>query len=301
MIYLAVGSLFVLMSCQKEEPAPDTAPAQAGFVLTETAVRIGDTLDLPVYFNKSLPERTVLAYELRGSALPGSDYEILQEPVLEAGELEASFRIYAPPSDDPQRLERNIALELLPVEGIEYAAGLDTSEVLFTVQGQVDLRIWAPDITFPQLFGYTSFGPEPVPPGRSGEFFAFAYPSRTQPDVIGFDNPNPNFGTNAFNMIRLYDDLGVTSASAKIRIPNALRFIPSEAGATSGRVEVIEQTVTVGRPESSGLPPLQVGISGEGEYDEITGIIQLDLVFDESQFGGPEAVLRKYVFEEERR
>ncbi len=79
-------------------------------------------------------------------------------------------------------------------------------------------------------------------------------------------------------------------------IPIALSAAPQEQP-----VEVIEQQVTITRPSSSGLPPFEIGISGGGTYDEASGIISLDVYFDETAIGGANNVLRKYVYEKERR
>jgi hypothetical protein len=168
----------------------------------------------------------------------------------------------------------------------------------------VDLRIWAPDEPFPQLWGYTSFNEDPVPPGTglsAGQHFCFAHISRTQSNVIGLYNTAPGASTNALNMHRIYTDQEVTSASANIRMPEFMRLIPSEEGSTFGTVEVIPQDVVITRRASSGLPPFTVGLSGSGTYDETTGIILLDVYFDETAIGGGASVLRRYSLEPEKR
>ena len=64
---------------------------------------------------------------------------------------------------------------------------------------------------------------------------------------------------------------------------------------------MIEQRVTVTRKASSGLPPFTVGISGEGGYDEASGVMSVGVLFDESELGVADPVLRRYSYEAERR
>ena len=300
---LPILMISVLLSCEKAQPEGNPAPPIAGFGNLTTAVIIDSFLDVELLLNKPVEVAMNIEVAFAGDAIPNEDYEIEGEPAfrLEPGQLNGTLRISVPQNEDTERLDRTITLRLLPTQGVNIAAGRDSLTINFSLGGSVDLPIWAPNITFPQLWGYTSFGAEPVAAGRTGEFFAFAYASRTTPDVIGFGHPNPDKGSNAFNMVRIYSDFDVSSASHFIRIPEALRLTPERPGATSGTVEVIEQQVTITRMASSGLPPFNIGISGGGSYDETTGIIQLDLYFDETELGGAPNVLRKYVLESERR
>jgi hypothetical protein len=300
---LLIIATLLLTSCEKEQPAGNPAPPIAGFGNLSEAVVVDSFLDVQLLLNKPVETPVEVEVAVSGDAVPGTDFEIEggNRFLLQPGMLNGSLRIRAPKNEDSERLDRSIHLRLMPAEGVQIAEGRDTLTIDFTLGGTVDLPIWAPNITFPQLWGYTSFGAEPVPAGRTNEFFAFAYASRTTPDVIGFGHPDPEKGSNAFNMVRIYSDFDVSSASHFIRIPEALRFIPANEGATFGTVEVIEQQVTITRTESSGLPPFEIGISGGGTYDEITGALQLDVYFDETAIGGPQSVLRKYVLESERR
>ncbi len=293
----------LLLSCEKEQPANNPAAPIAGFGNLSEAVVVDSFLDVQLLLNKPVEAPTVVEVAISGDAVPGADFEIEggSQFLLQPGARSGSLRVRAPQNEDTEQLNRSLHLRLLPTTGLRIEEGRDTLTLTFSLGGSVNLGLWAPNVTFPKLFGYTSFGPEPVPAGRTNEFFAFAFASRVTPDVMGFSHPSPDKGTNAFNMVRIYSDFEVSSASHFIRIPEALKFTPETEGAKSGTVEVIEQQVTITRTASSGLPPFEIGISGGGTYDETTGIIQLDVFFDETAIGGEPDVLRKYVLESERR
>lgn len=302
-VFACLCLLLGWLGCAQEQPLGNPAPPIAGFGNLTAAVVVDSFLDVQLLLSKPLERPLEVEAAVEGDAVAGEDFVLEggNRFVLEPGQLNGVLRVRALPSDDPTRLDRIVQLRLLPTEGVRLAEGREVLTLVFSLGGQVNLELWAPNETFPQLFGYTSFGPEPVATGRTNEFFAFAFASRTTPDVIGFYHPNPDWGVNAFNMIRIYSDFNVSSASAFIRIPEALKFSPDSPGASFGTVEVIPQMVTVTRMESSGLPPFEIGISGGGSYDERTGTIQLDVFFDETAIGGAESVLRKYVLEAERR
>ena len=300
------GALVLLLGC-REDAVVDNAPPIFGFGDLTAGLEItGDTLALTVYATRALPQDQPIDYALGGTALLNEDFALLDgsELVLLAGATEATLHLTALPNDDPQRIERFILVELQPSADLRLSEERSTARIGFTLMHTVDLRLWAPDEPFPQLWGYTSFGPEPVPETsglEAGPHFAFAHASKTQPNVIGMYNTQPGKSTNALNMHRIYADYEVNSASANIRIPNLIRLIPAEPGASFGRAEIIPQRVTITRRPSSGLPPFEIGLSGEGSYDEQTGRIELAVYFDETAIGNGSAVLRRYVYESERR
>lgn len=303
---LLLLAALLLLGCQKEEPAPNDAPPIMGFGDLQTSLDITGELALTLYLNKEVRTATEVIATVSGDAILGVDYVFATDSIfrLEPGDFDASITLLPLPSDDGSRLDRTIELTLQPVAGIRLDESRKTVTIGFSLEHTVELSLWAKDETFPQLWGYTSFGPEPVPPGPgldAGRHFCFAYKSKTEPNVIGFFNQDTTRSTNAFNMHRLYADYDVSTGSARIRIEKALRFIPDTEGATFGRVEIPEQQVEIRRSSSSGLPPFHVGLSGSGTYSEETGVIQVDVYFDETEIGNGPNILRKYVFEKDER
>ena len=193
---------------------------------------------------------------------------------------------------------------LLPGEGYRLSTR-NIFRITFALSNTVNLGVWVPEGAFPQLYGYTSFSDQPVPTSgnrvAAGEHSAFAYANDTLTNVIGMYNTAEGRSRNALNFHRIYEPYEVTSASANIRIPALFRLTPETLSATRGRVEVIAQRVRVTRRSASGLPPFTVGISGEGIYDETTGILLVTFVFDESELGILQPVVRRYSYESRRR
>jgi hypothetical protein len=225
------------------------------------------------------------------------------EARVAAGQDVIYFPIVANTEPDPERIDRTLDLRLLAHPDLELSTR-DSMRINFALPHTVNLRAWAPDDPFPRLWGYTSFGPDPVPTGTglsAGEHFAFVYVSRTRTNTIGFYSPNAGRSTNVLNMHRIYADEDITSGSAMIFLPNLLEFIPNEQDSTIGQVNVIEQQVTITRTGSSGRPPFEIGLSGGGTYDENAGVILLDVYFDETAIGGEPAVLRRYSLEPQER
>lgn len=298
--------VLALLGC-REDAGVNNAPPRFGFGDLEASLEItGDTLALTVYTTRALPQDQVIDYALGGTALPGEDYRFTgsEALLLPAGETEARLRLTAPPSNDPDRLDRFLLIELQPTADLRLAEERRTARVEFSLEHTVDLELWAPKIAFPILWAYTSFGPEPVPTGgglSAGAHFAFAHASKILPNVIGLYNTQPGNSTNALNLHRIYVDYEVSTGSANIRMPDLIRLIPAEPGASFGRAEIIPQRVTITRRASSGLPPFEIGLSGEGTYDETTGQISLAIYFDETELGNGDSVLRRYVFEAEER
>jgi hypothetical protein len=101
--------------------------------------------------------------------------------------------------------------------------------------------------------------------------------------VLGFvNNYVANSGIALFNMVRIYSAQLGTNASAKsamINVPEMLEFIPERAGA----VKVIEQDVVLTRTNGT---TFKIGISGGGTYSEDTGLIELDITFDDTDING---------------
>ena len=301
-----VGCLLLLLCCEPQEVDTNPAPPLLGFGdVTGTVSLAGEVAEARILWTRSTTEEQQLFLNLEGPAGETGDVELLTpNPLLiEPGSNEAVIQFRAASLPDDDRINRRGRLQLLPSEWFRLS-DRDTFGFNFSLNHTVQVTLWAPETAFPQLWGYTSFGPEPVPPGDgldAGRHFAFAHASTSEPNVIGMFNEQAGRSTNALNLHRIYSDYEVSSSSADIRIPRLFRLIPATEGATSGRVEVIEQRVTITRRSTSGLPPFTVGISGDGTYDESTGVIAVAITFDESELGVAEPVLRRYQYETRER
>jgi hypothetical protein len=295
--------IFLVGSCKPEEALPGDAPPIAGFGSLTRSFDANTGTEAVLLLNKPVSAPLRLEFVVGGNAIRGIDYELPNEGffLLQPENTEAYLKIIPLPTQ--RDIENKIlTLTLKDTPGITLAEGRRTLTLSFlNAAHTVKLSLWAKDVAFPQLFGYTSFGPEPVADGRGGEHFCFAYKSSIAPNVIGFYHQDSSASTNAFNMHRIYAAQNITSASARVRIPQALRFSPDAPGAKTGTVEVIRQDVTLRRTAASGQPPFKIPIWGMGRYSEITGTIFLDVHFDESEIGGPKDVLRKFIYEKERR
>jgi hypothetical protein len=304
MITMALFTLS-LLGCAREEPLVNLAPPIIGFGTLTQSMQPGGDKTVVLYLNKSVQEPIRVNIQTQGSAVRGIDYAFVGDTsfLLQPGAMESTLSIRLL-SGLNNPAGKNLQISLIPNDQVFLAPGRETLTINFlSVQHTADLSIWAKDIAFPQLFGYTSFSEAPIPSnrGEAGEHFGFAYKSATEQNVIGFYGATPTQGTNAFNMIRLYAANQVSSGSAAIRIPRAIRLIPDNPGAKTGNAEVIDQWVRIIRTANSGLPPFEVRIWGSGRYNEITGIISLDIHFDESAIGGSNDIIRKYSYEKDRR
>ncbi len=127
-------------------------------------------------------------------------------------------------------------------------------------------------------------------------FIGFSFTSDGDPDKLGFANIyNAGKGTNALYMRNFYAGQTLTSDSGyyNITIPKCFQLIPNASAATEGTVKVLEQTVTLYRTNKT---PFYIRISGSGTYSEISKLLEVEVVFDETNIGGSPAVKRKYKF-----
>lgn len=132
------------------------------------------------------------------------------------------------------------------------------------------------------------------------KFVCFSFTSETDPDKISFANPYvPGKGTNPLYMTTLYKSEGLTSDSGyyNITIPKCFQFIPkSEDSLTVGTVVVLPHTVTIYRKDKSSFDII-IGPSDQpGTYNTVTGIFEVEVMFDESSIGGSRTVKRRYRF-----
>lgn len=294
------------MGCEPEAITPNDAPTLLGFGEIEGSVFVtGEETAVNILWTQPTQADQELPFTLFGDGAGANDLEVISPNPLfiPAGTTEATIILKGAGTPDPERTERG---GRIAIESAAYRLSTrDTFTFGFSVPHTVDVELWAPDLSFPKLWGYTSFNADPVPEGdglfESGRHFCFSHASRTEPNVIGFYNTDEGRSTNALNLHRIYADYEVTSASGNIRIPELFRLTPASPGARSGTVEIIEQRIEIIRRASSGLPPFMVGLSGGGTYDEDTGSLTVGIFFDESELGVTDPVLRRYVYETQRR
>jgi len=298
-IIYAMCSL-VLFSCKKELSTPNDAPPQIGFAQNEAIVDVQDGAQLELFLSKPAPVAIVVHYEISGSARPGEDFVIedMGSIRIEAGMMEGIIDIRVTDQTAEAANEgREFTIRLLPGEGYNVSAPLSEVLMLIALQHTINITIWAKEVVNPQLWGYDNAPDQNTGPGN-GRHFAFCHASNRMQNTVGFfSKSNPNASANIFNMHRLYVDENVTSGSANIVIPEAFRFIPDFEGATEGNVEVIEQQVKVTRTASSGRPPFFIGIKGGGRYSETEERIEIEVIFDESELGGPAEISRFYRYQ----
>ncbi|WP_437918139.1 hypothetical protein [Sphingobacterium sp. LRF_L2] len=137
----------------------------------------------------------------------------------------------------------------------------------------------------------------------------FSMISEEDPTYLGFVNPYvEDSGVNLFQMVTLYStQTGTTNIkTAGINVDKVLRFIPDESSTTladaptvfsKGEVEVLSQVVKIYKPggeERKDMEYIEIGISGSGTYDLETGVIDLNVDFDETAIGGLAKVTRVY-------
>jgi hypothetical protein len=109
---------------------------------------------------------------------------------------------------------------------------------------------------------------------------------------IGFKSPITSNTTNPFNLKRWFTNESTSSSiSPGFNILPALEFYPDNGtSATSGTVQVIEQTIRIGTTATNGSITEFITINGSGTYSEISpGIFDIDLTFNASNnrlFGG---------------
>jgi hypothetical protein len=130
------------------------------------------------------------------------------------------------------------------------------------------------------------------------KFTSFPLVYDNDPNKYGFGNPYViGKGSNALFMNSWYTRWpgGLTSDSGyyNITIPKCFEFTPDKPGDTKGTVDVIPQKVRLYRRDKTFY---HIGISGSGRYDEIAQLFEVEVVFDETELGGPKDAKRKFRF-----
>lgn len=129
-------------------------------------------------------------------------------------------------------------------------------------------------------------------------FTSFPLVYDNDPNKYGFGNPYlPGKGSNALNMNSFYSTVpgGLTSDSGyyNVTIPKCFEFTPDKPGDKKGEVKVIPQKVRLYKRDKTFF---EIGISGGGRYDELAQLFEVEIIFDDTEIGGPKELKRKYRF-----
>ena len=139
-------------------------------------------------------------------------------------------------------------------------------------------------------------------------FISFSFVSASDPSVIGFSNPYvPGKGTDALYMSAMYNNayytsrynvnISADSGTYNTIIPQCFKFIPkSSDSTTTGTVVVLPQVITLTRKDRTKYQVSIAPSTQPGTYNTKTGVFEIEVLFDESNFGGPKEVRRKYKF-----
>lgn len=292
-LLLLFAVLFVATSCQKEEgPEPIKSVGisfakEADEVDLNTSERI-TLLDILVNADitkEELEQRLKLKFDSE-TAKEGEDFRIKSTTYSE-NPLKATLEIEVLPSlaRETQVIEVSFDQSMQPI-----TFG-DISKYTLTIQPYSPVRTWHKDEAYHQpsvYFDNKETGKWQLVGGH------FSVAAEDDAAVMGFaNNYVAESGVPLFNMVRLYSsEIGSTNIkTARINVDKVLEFIPAAAGSKRGVVKVIPQDVTITRSNES---TFKIGISGEGTYDEESGLIDLVVDFNETAIGGPAKVSHTY-------
>gem|GEM_PF-1414343 len=139
-------------------------------------------------------------------------------------------------------------------------------------------------------------------------FISFSFTSDAEPDKIGFLNPYvAGKGTDALYINAMYNtsyytskynvNISQDSGTYNTIIPKCFQFIPKSNDSTNtGTVVVLPQTITLTRRDKTKYQVTIAPSTQPGTYNTKTGVFEIEVLFDESNFGGPKEVRRKYRF-----
>jgi len=288
-----LGILLVLVGCREELSEVNPAPPQVAWEQENYILTFQDSLFLRLIFNKEWREEYgKIQFSVKGALI---DEEALN-PIPSSVRPKpgsTSFKIGMALNEANEEFN-GLEAQIQILEDSSYMPVIQREQTTVTVGAghDIDMDLWAPQEEFARLWGFDNVPDQETGPAN-GRHFAFVHRDPIKPNVVGLYNTDSTRSTNIFNMHRIYADQDVQSASARLRMEEALLFIPyDENNPREGTVKVIEQNIRVHRKSSTNLPPFfYIGIKGEGTYSEITETIDLEVVFDESDIGGETEVV----------
>lgn len=232
---------------------------------------------------------------------------------------------------------RTVEVTLQAQDGVK--VGANSTNTISIINPVANASTFAPNEDFARLYAYNTFSDVAVPSsGRSNndpsmgsifdESFAFTYYDVAKPNNIGFASSlwdgatkDSTRSTNILNMQVLYGNESsesspgtveedVSSGSAGLRDLDLIRLIPNGANATAGKAVIEKQMIKVYRKDNAdGMDGTAddeihsfffVEVSGEGTYNETTGLINMTITFDETSINNGIKV-RRFEFTTERR
>lgn len=307
LVIILLGYLAALSSCGDDD-GPGIIEVQVNTSGILSLLDVASENEVPFSINLSLPAMESVTLDIKVEGLQTNLFTIEPEVITinTSGASASGKFIFTGSIEDDTEYEVTISASAPVTGGQAFITG---SEYTFTVLNsetaipKANVKLWVPLGSPPQLYGYRSeIGGEVGEfPCRTNEFFAAPVQSSSNSNILGFNNPNPSQGTNIFDFIRIYADENISSLGGKngqLGALEVLKFFPEFFGAKSGIIEVIEQELTVKR--TGELPDFVIGISGSGIYDEDTGLINVTVIFDESDIGNG-TVERSYEFPISRR
>lgn len=286
--------LFLATACEKDnEPEPT---ATVGLSFAEEAVvidRNSDSKSATIVINVDAPitkteleERLKLNYTSKSAEID-KDFRIVSQTIKESP-LQVTLQVEALSS-----LARTTQEVKISFDSSMQPITLGTiPEFTLTLKPYSPASTWADPSNIyyqPKVYYHNT-------ESGSWQTVASNFTALVEDDaaVLGFvNNAVAESGVALFNMVRLYSSqIGSTNIkTAKINSERTLELIPSAAGAKQGTVNVIPQDVVITKADGS---TFKIGISGQGTYNEETGLIDLVVKFNETAIGGPASVSRTY-------
>lgn len=131
-------------------------------------------------------------------------------------------------------------------------------------------------------------------------FISFSFTSEAEPDKLGFANPYvAGKGTNVLYINTLYGSQGISSDSGyyNVTAPKLFQLIPKSLDSLqTGTVVVLPQTFRIFRTNGTSFNISVSPSTAPGTYSTLTGLLEIEVQFDETDIGGPAVVRRKYRF-----
>ncbi len=299
-----------------------------------------DTVRFKVTTNFPYQGDLELSYSLAGTGVAGTNFTDLGngKVTIPNGERSADIEIVVLDTDNQSNdFSETIEVTLESQEGVK--VGANPTNSITVINPVANTRIFALDEDFARIYAYNTYSDVMIPSvGRKNtdpttgtvfdESFAFTYYDANKPNNIGFASnlwngatSDSTRSTNILNMNDLYGkesaegnpgtvDENVSSGSAGLRDLDLIRLIPNGINATSGKAVIEKQSIKVyRRDDADGIDGTDddeihtfffVEVSGEGTYDESTGLINMTITFDETSINNGVRI-RRFEFNTERR